>query len=67
MKKSVKKFATAPRICARSVWAGDIQECRRLYHQFANYFDGSFAGICSYYGWKRAPMLHALRQGKSSK
>ena len=55
-----------PSIHARSVWTGDTQECRLLYRQFANNFGGNFWAICSYYRWKRASMLRALRQGKPS-
>lgn len=51
-------------IDARAVWTGDTQECRRLYRQFETTFGGSFAAIRSYYGWKRASMLRALRQGR---
>lgn len=50
-------------IDARAIWAGDTQECRRLYRQFGTTFGGNFAAIRSYYGWKRKPMLRALRQG----
>lgn len=53
-----------PSICARSAWAGDRRECRRLYQQFLTDFSGRFAAIRRHYGWKREPMLCALRLGK---
>lgn len=55
-----------PSICAQSAWNGDLLECRRLYRQFATYFKGNFFAICSYYGWKRKPMLIALKKGRTA-
>lgn len=53
-------------IDARAVWTGDTKECRRLYRQFATTFGGKFAAIRSYYGWRRAAMLRALRAGRAT-
>lgn len=53
-------------IDARAAWGGDTQECRRLYRQFRDAFNGSFAAIQRHYGWRRAPMVQALRIGKTA-
>lgn len=53
-----------PAICAQSAWRGNLRECEKLYRQFINDFGGSFAKIRAYYGWKRRPMVRALRLGK---
>jgi hypothetical protein len=57
---------TRPTIDAREAWRGNIFECRKLYEQFRGVFNGSFRAISVHYGWKRAPMVRALRTGKES-
>ena len=56
---------TYPTIDARAVWTGDLTESRKLYKQFVGAFGGRFYAICRHYGWKRGPMLKALRAGRS--
>ena len=57
-------YYTAPTIDARAVWLSDAKESAKLYRQFLGYFKGSLKAIQSYYGWKRMPMLKALRYGR---
>jgi hypothetical protein len=56
-----------PSINAQAIWqSSDAQECRKLYIQFVEHFAGRFNNIRVYYGWKRVPMLRALRAGRRS-
>lgn len=51
-----------PSIDARAAWRDDPAQCRVLYEAFRAY---GFAATRRAYGWKRAPMLRALRVGKA--
>lgn len=51
-------------IDARAAWSGDNRECAKLYRQWRNTFNGSFAAIRSHYGWTRPAMVKALRIGR---
>lgn len=55
------------RIDAVRIWRdSDSCECRLLYRIFVHSFHGNFHAIRRDYGWKREPMLRALRIGKSA-
>ena len=53
-----------PTIDARGAWAGDRDECKKLYRQWCDCFNGSFAAIRQHYKWKRESMVRALRIGQ---
>lgn len=54
------------RVDAVRIWRdNDVPECRRLYRIFVHYFHGNFYETQRRFGWKRAPMLKALRIGKA--
>lgn len=57
----------AARINAIAIWRdNDVTECRILYREFVRVFRGDFYAVCRAYGWKRAPMLKALRIGRAA-
>jgi len=56
---------TYPTIDARAAWAGNRNECGRLYRQWRDCFAGSFAALRRYYGWTRPAMVQALRIGQT--
>ena len=51
-----------PYIDARAAWRDDPAQCRSLYAAFCVH---GFAATRRAYGWKRQPMLRALRVGKA--
>jgi hypothetical protein len=53
------------RIDAARIWRdNDVRECRLLYRIFVHTFHGNFYAVQREYGWKRGPMLRALRIGE---
>ncbi len=57
----------AERVNAIAIWRdNDVKECRILYREFVRVFRGDFYAVCRAYGWKRAPMLKALRIGRAA-